>query len=39
MVAGGGDELLAKYTTVDNCEDELLPSDLRDEENFDGRDV
>ena len=33
MVAGGGDELLAKCTTVDNCQDELLPSDLRDEEN------
>jgi 5'-nucleotidase len=33
MVAGGGDELLAKCTTVDNCQNELLPSDLRDEEN------
>jgi 5'-nucleotidase len=29
-VAGGGDELLAPCTTVENCEDILLPSDLLD---------
>jgi 5'-nucleotidase len=29
-VAGGGDELLAPCTTVEDCEDILLPSDLRD---------
>jgi 5'-nucleotidase len=32
MVAGGGDELLAKCTTVANCQDELLPSDLIDQD-------
>jgi 5'-nucleotidase len=35
MVAGGGDELLAKCTTVANCQDELLPSDLIDQDSDD----